>query len=934
MPHMLYPPELGGAPQRDRFEPIREGARYGLSPEQALAIWKRVSDEATDRFGRRDEDRALTRFHALATHTTGPGSRRQTAPGRRTRVSTEIDGEQAGPRDALAPRVPGRRTLVDVEARRWTSSIPVLEEAPASLLPMHGARAVARSGGPSFVSRDLAAGASAHDTGDLGAVEPALVDQGNGGEPLPPALAARMRELFHHDFTHVRIHTDGAAARASATLGARAFTLGSHIYFNRDQFTLGTAWSERLLVHELMHVVQHDEGRLPHADDGLQVSDPGSATEREARATEDRASHPSSHGSAEHPVQAPALAPPIRTADAAPAHVEIQRSPEDAASASPDYVAFVREDGLNLRAAPDQKAASLRKMKFGQRVHVLEDSGQGGWLKIAVLGQTGYAAKASIHAPPKDLIAKDPGLTLIRVKQGQTFWSLVKTSYGIQGNEGTPDQNIDHFINAIRAVNKPEAFKVKAGVLDSVANAVVSGRDASNTELRAGVDLWIPSFGVAAKMDVGSGTVTGEVSRTVKKIEQKLEDFKASASASGKYIPAAVRRNAGEAAMGMLDGLIDFAADAAKILAVSTAVGALIGSLFGGVGAIPGAEIGFEIGMWILEYYGLYMIVEAVLSVGGNLIGQLGQFLALAWQADGDKAKIEQAGKALAEALGIFVSALLIVLAAYLMKRGADALGKTKFAQKVGQTRLAQWLAERQKMSTTKNALVKEKPAPPDGNPGKKPVDATDEHAKDEHAKDEHAKDEHAKDEHAKDEHAKDEGALKPNGEFEDPQLERKYQDYLKRKQAAGANARARADWKKRSDWWKNESPVARGNAFNKSVRESGLYPYNEVNLADGTRLDSYRVRGTPERISRKATDFNKVKPSEFQGYLDEFNTKYPEGKIIRSDAYPALDGTPLKGAAVLEVPSTNLGPEYAARRAEFEALARAKGIQIRYTPE
>jgi hypothetical protein len=308
------------------------------------------------------------------------------------------------------------------------------------------------------------------------------------------------------------------------------------------------------------------------------------------------------------------------------------------------------------------------------------------------------------------------------------------------------------------------------------------------------------------------------------------------------------------------------------------------------------------------------MIVEAVLSVGGNLIGQLGQFLALAWQADGDKAKIEQAGKALAEALGIFVSALLVVLAAYLMKRGADALGKTKFAQKVGQTRIAQWLAERQKMGTTKGALDKEKPAPPEGGPEKKPIDT--------------------KDEHVKDEHVKDEGALKPNGEFEDPQLEHKYQEYLKRKQAAGATARDRADWKKRSDWWKNDSPVARGNAFNKSVRDRGLYPYNEVNLADGTRLDSYRVRGTPERISRKATDFNKVKPGEFQGYLDELNTKYPEGKLIRSDAYPALDGTPLKGAAILEVPATNLAPEYAARRAEFEALARAKGVQIRYTPE
>ncbi len=57
------------------------------------------------------------------------------------------------------------------------------------------------------------------------------------------------------------------------------------------------------------------------------------------------------------------------------------------------------------------------------------------------------------------------------------------------------------------------------------------------------------------------------------------------------------------------------------------------------------------------------------------------------------------------------VSALLVVVAAYLLKRGADALSKTKFAQKVGETRLAKWLEERQKMTTTQDPLAKEKAA-------------------------------------------------------------------------------------------------------------------------------------------------------------------------------------------------------------------------------
>jgi Bacterial SH3 domain len=104
---------------------------------------------------------------------------------------------------------------------------------------------------------------------------------------------------------------------------------------------------------------------------------------------------------------------------------------QPAASAT---LAFVREEGLNLRAGPGQQAAALTHMKFGQRVQVLDNSGQGDWLKIAVLGQTGYAYKPRIHFPPKDLVAKDPGLSLIKVKPGQTFWGLVKDSYGPGGS--------------------------------------------------------------------------------------------------------------------------------------------------------------------------------------------------------------------------------------------------------------------------------------------------------------------------------------------------------------------------------------------------------------------------------------------------------------------------------------------------------------------
>jgi hypothetical protein len=292
------------------------------------------------------------------------------------------------------------------------------------------------------------------------------------------------------------------------------------------------------------------------------------------------------------------------------------------------------------------------------------------------------------------------------VQPGQTFWGLVKDQYHIQGNESTADQNINHFINAVRAVNKTDAFIVHTDWLDDLGNWAISGRDASDTLLKAGYDLWIPSFGVAAAMDVGSGTVTGEISRIVQKIQQKIEDFGAACAAAAKYIPDAVMRHAGDTAMGLLTGLVDFAKEAATILGVSTAVGALLGAVFGaGAGAVPGAEIGFEVGLLILEYYGLAMLIEMILSMAGGLFSALGSFVTLTWNANGDAKQLDMAGKTLADALGILVSALLLALAAYLTKKGAESLGRSKLGAKLGQTEMAKWLAERQKGTTTAEAL-------------------------------------------------------------------------------------------------------------------------------------------------------------------------------------------------------------------------------------
>ncbi|MGO4362957.1 DUF6861 domain-containing protein [Terrabacter sp. RAF57] len=421
-------------------------------------------------------------------------------------------------------------------------------------------------------------------------------------------------------------------------------------------------------------------------------------------------------------VQPLSIGPELATPAAEQSQSRARQTP-DVSSAHVSRVAFVREEGLNLRSGPSQTTSSMGQLPFGTRVHVLEDEArQADWQKVTTsTGNVGYLYAKQVHFPPPDLIARDPGLRLIRVQPGQTMWGLVRQQYGIQGNESTADQNMNHFINAIRAVNKSEAFTIETDWMDAFGNWAISGRDASDTLLRAGYDLWIPSFGVAAGMDVGSGTVTGEIARLIKKIEQKLKDFRDAGAAAGKYIPAAVAAHVGEAASGLIHGLVDFALDAVKILAISTLVGALIGALFGGAGALPGAEIGFEIGLLILEAYGLAMLIELILSMAGQLLGQLGSFVRQAWEANGDPKKIEDAGKTLAEAIGVLAVAALLAAVAYLMKKGGEALAKTKFAKTIGQTELAKYMSDRANMKSTNEALAPKEPVPTTGGKGTVP---------------------------------------------------------------------------------------------------------------------------------------------------------------------------------------------------------------------
>lgn len=83
-----------------------------------------------------------------------------------------------------------------------------------------------------------------------------LAGSRRGGQRLSDSTRAYFEPRFGHDFGRVRVHTDSRAQQASAEIGARAFTVGSNVYFGQGQYRPGSSTGDHLLGHELTHIVQ------------------------------------------------------------------------------------------------------------------------------------------------------------------------------------------------------------------------------------------------------------------------------------------------------------------------------------------------------------------------------------------------------------------------------------------------------------------------------------------------------------------------------------------------------------------------------------------------------------------------------------------------------------------------------------------------------
>jgi Domain of unknown function (DUF4157) len=115
-------------------------------------------------------------------------------------------------------------------------------------------------------------------------VEMAIARSRGRGSALDEGVRGRIAPALGDDLGDVRVHDDDHADTLARSVQARAFATGSDVFFAKGEYQPNTSSGDKLLAHELSHVVQQ---RGAPTSGPMMVSQPGDAMEVEA----DRTAH-------------------------------------------------------------------------------------------------------------------------------------------------------------------------------------------------------------------------------------------------------------------------------------------------------------------------------------------------------------------------------------------------------------------------------------------------------------------------------------------------------------------------------------------------------------------------------------------------------------------------------------------------------------------
>jgi uncharacterized protein DUF4157 len=127
-------------------------------------------------------------------------------------------------------------------------------------------------------------GAGIMDSGEVHPDVQSKIDDTRGsGTGLEAGVQDRLGSSLG-DLSDVTVHTDDTANQLNQSVSARAFATGTDVYFSKGSYNPGSADGDRLIAHELAHVVQQ---RGAVSSGPLTVSQPGDALETEADSVAD-----------------------------------------------------------------------------------------------------------------------------------------------------------------------------------------------------------------------------------------------------------------------------------------------------------------------------------------------------------------------------------------------------------------------------------------------------------------------------------------------------------------------------------------------------------------------------------------------------------------------------------------------------------------------
>ena len=140
------------------------------------------------------------------------------------------------------------------------------------------------AGVPLFLQKKCETGGHSWSGQSRSGLGAAINRSSRAGSSLPDHTRRHFESAFGADLSTVRVHNDGQHNQIARALNSKAFTVGPDIFFGPGYYRPGSRAGDRLLAHELTHVLQQASGpvRARQVEPGVQMGKASDVHEQQA----------------------------------------------------------------------------------------------------------------------------------------------------------------------------------------------------------------------------------------------------------------------------------------------------------------------------------------------------------------------------------------------------------------------------------------------------------------------------------------------------------------------------------------------------------------------------------------------------------------------------------------------------------------------------